>query len=154
MNGYRQEGMGRMDMTIRDGRRWSAARAYLRPGQDAGPTCSILTGCLATRVLIESGRAIGVDYAERPDSLKRPAEREVILAGGAINSPQLLMLSGIGPTGRLRSSASRCTHLPGVGRNLQDHLEFYSSRVHEPITLLKAMRPPHGRHRPALVPGQ
>ena len=101
MNGYRQEGMGRMDMTIRHGRRCSTARAYLRPAM-ARPNLTVLTRSLATRVLLDRGRAVGVEYAEGRLPKRAIAAREVILAGGAINSPQLLMLSGIGRADDLR----------------------------------------------------
>ena len=143
MNGHRQEGMGRMDMTIRDGRRWSAARAYLRPAMGR-PNLRVLTGCLATRVLLERGRAVGVEYAQGGFAAKRAlAAREVILAGGAVNSPQLLMLSGVGPADQLCEAGVPVLHdLPGVGQNLQDHLEFYFQvECREPVTLLNAMRP-------------
>ena len=105
MNGYRQEGMGRMDMTIHHGRRWSTAQAYLRPVRWR-PNLSVLTGCLATRILLERGRAVGVEYVEGGFVKQALAAREVILAGGAINSPQLLMLSGHRP-GR-RAGGGRC----------------------------------------------
>ncbi len=142
MNGYRQEGMGRMDMTIRAGRRCSTARAYLRPAM-ARPNLFVFTRCLATRVLLERGRAVGVEYREGGFVKRALAAREVILAGGAINSPQLLMLSGIGPAGHLRRVGVPVRHdLPGVGRDLQDHLEFYFQvECREPVTMLEAMRP-------------
>lgn len=142
MNGYRQEGMGRMDMTIHHGRRWSTARAYLRPAL-ARPNLTVCTGCMATRILLEQGRAVGIAYVEGVASKQALATREVILAGGAINSPQLLMLSGIGPAADLRAAGVAVAHdLPGVGQNLQDHLEFYFQvECLEPVTLLEAMRP-------------
>ena len=142
MNGHRQEGMGRMDMTIHAGRRWSAARAYLRPMRGRR-NLFVYTGCLATRVLLERGRVVGVEYAEGTLSKRAMAAREVILAGGAINSPQLLLLSGIGPADHLAGVGVPVAHeLPGVGRDLQDHLEFYFQvECREPVTLLDAMRP-------------
>ena len=142
MNGHRQEGMGRMDMTIRAGRRCSTARAYLRPAL-ARPNLRVLTRCLATRILLDRGRAVGVEHAEGGFLKRAMATREVILAGGAINSPHLLMLSGIGPADHLRQVGVPATHdLPGVGRDLQDHLEFYFQvECKEPVTLLDAMRP-------------
>jgi choline dehydrogenase len=142
MNGYRQEGMGRMDMTIRAGRRWSTAEAYLRPAARR-PNLYVFTRCLAARVLLERGRAVGVEYAEGGFVKRAMAAREVILAGGAINSPQLLLLSGVGPADHLREVGVAVTHdLPGVGRDLQDHLEFYFQvACREPVTLLDAMRP-------------
>jgi choline dehydrogenase len=144
MNGFQQEGMGRMDMTIRDGRRWSASRAYLRPAAGRR-NLWIVTRALATRIALQNGRAIGVDYVENGRLKRAVAEREVILAAGAINSPQLLQLSGIGDPDALRKLGIEVTHpLQGVGRNLQDHLEFYFQyECLEPITLLKAMQPRH-----------
>ena len=142
MNGFRQEGMGRMDMTIRDGRRCSAAKAYLRPVRRR-PNLAVLTGCLVTRVILERGRAIGVELIEAGIAKQVRAAREVIVAGGAVNSPQLLLLSGIGPADHLSSVGVPVRHeLPGVGRDLQDHLEFYFQiACREPVTLLDAMRP-------------
>ena len=103
MNGYRQEGMGRMDMTIRAGRRWSAAQAYLRPVAAPARTCSCSPAASPPGSCSSAAGRSGVEYAEDAASLKRAmATREVILAGGAINSPQLLMLSGIGPADHLR----------------------------------------------------
>lgn len=142
MNGHRQEGMGRMDMTIRAGRRCSTARAYLRPAMTR-PNLFVFTRCLATHILLDRGRAVGVEYAEGGFVKRALAAREVILAGGAINSPQLLMLSGIGPADQLRRVGVPVAHdLPGVGRDLQDHLEFYFQvECTKPVTLLDAMRP-------------
>lgn len=142
MNGCQQEGMGRMDMTIHRGRRWSTARAYLRPAMER-PNLYAFTGCLATRLVLEHGRAVGVAYATVGEEKEVRARREVILCGGAINSPQLLMLSGIGPADHLREVGVPVRHdLPGVGQNLQDHLEFYFQiECLQPVTLLNAMRP-------------
>ena len=142
MNGFRQEGVGRMDMTIRGGRRCSAAKAYLHPAAGR-PNLIVHTRSLATRVLLERGRATGIEFAEGGIVKRARATREVILAGGAINSPQLLMLSGIGPAHHLRSVGVPVVRdLPGVGRDLQDHLEFYFQvACREPVTLLEAMRP-------------
>ena len=142
MNGHRQEGFGRMDMTVHRGMRWSAARAYLRPALRR-PWLTVATGALATRLLVEGGRAVGVDYVENHRPKRAYAEAEVILAGGAINSPQLLLLSGIGPADELKHAGVRPVHdLPGVGRNLQDHLELYVQHAcREPVTLMPAMRP-------------
>ena len=121
-NGARQEGFGRWQATIRDGRRCSAAKAYLKPAL----TCrnlTVETGALATRIVIENGRAVGVEYSRRCQRLIAHAEREVILAGGVINSPHLLMLSGIGDPDELRThDIDVQVSLRGVGRNLQDHI--------------------------------
>jgi choline dehydrogenase len=142
MNGFQQEGVGRMDMTIRQGRRWSASRAYLVPAM-ARPNLRVVTRALTTRVLLERGRAVGVEYAEGGVPKRARAAREVILSGGAINSPQLLMLSGVGPVDHLREVGVPVLHdLPGVGANLQDHLELYvQQECTRPVTLLTAMRP-------------
>ena len=142
MNGYRQEGFGRMDMTVHRGIRWSAARAYLRPALKR-PGLSVVTGALATRVMVERGRAVGVEYVENHTLKRARASAEVILAGGAINSPQLLLLSGIGPADELRAADVEPMYdLPGVGRNLQDHLEIYVQYAcRRPVTLMPAMRP-------------
>jgi choline dehydrogenase len=142
MNGFQQEGVGRMDMTIRNGRRCSTALAYLKPAMGR-PNLTVVTGALATRILVQGGRAVGVDYAENglPKSVR--AGREVISCGGAINSPQLLMLSGIGPADELRALGIPVVHdLPGVGENLQDHLELYVQQAcTQPVTLLDTMKP-------------
>ncbi len=120
-NGQQQEGFGAFEATIHKGQRWSAARAYLRPAQATGRV-RILRG-LAQRVLIEEGRAQGVVLAD--GSVVR-AGCEVILAASAINSPKLLMLSGIGPAAHLtQHGIELVADRPGVGQNLQDHLELY-----------------------------
>ncbi|MFG1403328.1 GMC family oxidoreductase [Xanthobacter sediminis] len=121
-NGARQEGFGWWQSTIRDGRRCSTATAYLKPALTR-PNLTLVTGALATRVAFEGARACGVHYVRgRAERLVR-AGREVILAGGVINSPQLLMLSGIGDPAQLGAHGiSVRAALPGVGRNLQDHI--------------------------------
>jgi choline dehydrogenase len=125
MNGCQQEGFGAMDMTVDRGRRWSAASAYLRPALRR-PNLTVRTRALATRLRFERRRAVGVDYAQRGQPRRALAAREVILAGGAINSPQLLLLSGIGPSEELaKLGIEVIADRPGVGRNLQDHLEIY-----------------------------
>jgi choline dehydrogenase/4-pyridoxate dehydrogenase len=121
-NGAQQEGFGRSQQTIRDGRRCSAAVAYLRPAL-ARPNLQVETGALATKILFEGHRAIGVEYLKGRERRTAQAEREVILAGGVINSPQLLMLSGIGDPQVLRVHGIPVNvPLPGVGQNLQDHV--------------------------------
>jgi len=141
MNGFQQEGFGRMDMTIHQGRRWSAARAYLRPVLGR-PNLTVETGALTTRVLFDHGRAVGVEYRRGGRMVRATAEREVILAGGAINSPQLLMLSGVGPADHLRAHGLPVeADLAGVGQNLQDHLELYLQQAcTRPITLYDVQR--------------
>jgi choline dehydrogenase len=142
MNGYQQEGFGRMDMTIHAGERCSAARAYLHPAMTR-PNLAVETGAFVNRVLFERDRAVGVEYVRGGALYTVRAEREVILSGGAINSPQLLMLSGIGPANHLRRHGLSVTaDLPGVGQNLQDHLEMYVQyECTKPITLYSVENP-------------
>jgi choline dehydrogenase len=136
VNGERQEGFGRLDMTVKDGVRWSAANAYLRPAMKRA-NVKVVTHALATQIVFDGRRAAGVRYAKGGAQFAAMARREIILSGGPINSPQLLKLSGIGPAQELQKFDIPVVHdLPGVGENLQDHLEFYfqvASR--EPITL-------------------
>jgi choline dehydrogenase len=121
-NGAMQLGCGLFQVTQKNGRRWSAASAYLHPVA-ARENLTIVTKAHATRVLIENGRAVGVEYARGRKRRTARAAQEVVLAAGAINSPQLLLLSGIGPAAELRALGISVTHdLPGVGKNLQDHL--------------------------------
>ncbi|MBW9209417.1 GMC family oxidoreductase N-terminal domain-containing protein [Mumia sp. zg.B21] len=120
-NGASQEGAGLYQVTCRKGRRWSVVDAYLQPAMDR-PNLTVLTGALATRVVVEDGRATGVAYAVAGTEQVARAEREVVLSGGAVNSPQLLMLSGIGPATHLREHGiDVVADLPGVGANLHDH---------------------------------
>jgi choline dehydrogenase len=142
VNGYRQEGFGRMDMTVKDGVRSSAANAYLKPAMKR-PGLRVLTGALATRVTFDGRRATGVQYRRGNTEHLASARRGVILAGGPINSPQLLKLSGVGPAAELASHGIGVVHdLPGVGENLQDHLEFYFQvACTQPITLFSSMNP-------------
>jgi choline dehydrogenase len=142
MNGFQQEGFGRMDMTIHNGKRWSTASAYLRPALNR-PNLRVETGALTSRILFEGTRAVGIEYSQYGKLHQVRAEREVILCGGAINSPQLLMLSGIGQADELRAlDIPVVADLPGVGQNLQDHLELYvQQECTQPITLFDAMKP-------------
>ncbi len=120
-NGEKQEGFGPFDATIWQGKRWSAASAYLRPAQKTG-NCSIVKG-FAARVVMQSGRATGVELT---DGRVIEARAEVIIAASAINSPKLLMLSGIGPAAHLAEHGiDVVADRAGVGQNLQDHLELY-----------------------------
>ena len=108
-------------MTQKRGRRWSAADAYLHPAEGR-PNLTVLTGALTTRVLVEDGRATGVEYRGGGRVHTCARDREVVLSGGAVNTPQLLMLSGIGPADHLREVGVDVVHdLPGVGAGLQDH---------------------------------
>ena len=120
-NGAEQEGVGWYQVTIKDGKRCSAAVAYLHPAMDR-PNLRVETRAQATRLLFEGKRAVGVEYVQGGETKRAFADSEVILAGGAINSPQLLQLSGIGPAELLREHGVAVVHdLPGVGENLQDH---------------------------------
>ncbi len=125
VNGYRQEGFAPFDRNIYRGRRLSAARAYLHPVMSR-PNLDVTTRAFVTKVLFEGTRAVGVEYARGGGPPTRVRGGEVILCGGAINSPQLLQLSGIGPATLLERRGVPVVHgLPGVGQNLQDHLEVY-----------------------------
>ncbi|SDI81083.1 choline dehydrogenase [Frankineae bacterium MT45] len=120
-NGAEQEGAGQYQVTCKKGVRWSVADAYLRPALDR-PNLTVQTGALVQRVLLQGNRATGVSYRLGGHVYEAMAEREVILSGGAVNSPQLLMLSGIGPAGHLREiGIDVAVDLPGVGENLHDH---------------------------------
>ncbi len=124
VNGFKQEGFAAFDRNIRRGRRWSASKAYLDPARGRR-NLSIRTRAHVSRILFEATRATGVEYLQGGRT-QRVAAGEVILAAGAINTPQLLQLSGVGPADRLRPlGIPLVADLPGVGRNLQDHLEVY-----------------------------
>lgn len=135
-NGHRQEGFGPFDMTVWKGERWSAAKAYLRPAQAMGAE---VTRAFARRLVIEEGRAVGVEVArgDRVEVIR--AAREVIVSASAINSPKLLMLSGIGPAAHLAEHGIVVlADRPGVGQNLQDHLELYvQMAATQPVSLAK-----------------
>lgn len=136
-NGRQQEGFGPMEATIWKGTRWSAANAYLRPAQKTGRVQVVRA--LARRVVIEGGRAKGVEVRRGGAIEVIPAAREVILAASSLNSPKLLMLSGIGPATHLSEHGIPVVaDRPGVGANLQDHLEIYMQfAAQQPITLYK-----------------
>ena len=125
VNGYRQEGFAAFDRNVHDGRRLSAARAYLHPVM-ARPNLEVETFAFVTRIRFDGDRAVGVEFT-RPGRRGRRAEAgEIVLCGGAINSPQLLQLSGLGAADELRALGIDVVQdLPGVGENLQDHLEVY-----------------------------
>ena len=136
LNGERQEGFGALDMTVRDGVRASAANAYLRPAMRRS-NLKVVTHALATRIAFDGRRAVGVHYRRDGRDHRASARREVILCGGAINSPQLLKLSGVGPAAELNGfGVDIVADRPGVGENLQDHLEFtFQVASKQPITL-------------------
>jgi choline dehydrogenase len=141
MNGYQQEGFGPMDMTIFKGQRWSTSNAYLRPIKHR-KNLTIQTNSLVHRILFQGKTAVGVKVATRNKNETSIIyfEKEVILCGGSINSPQLLMLSGLGDADHLKAlDIPVVQHLPGVGNNLQDHLDLYVQyKCKKPITLHNA----------------
>jgi choline dehydrogenase len=117
-----QDGAGLFQVTQKRGARWSTADAYLRPAMAAGAV-RVETGALVTRIVISGGRAVGVQWSAGGQARQAFAEAELVLSGGAVNSPQLLMLSGVGPAAHLRELGIEVVaDLPGVGENLQDHL--------------------------------
>ncbi|HBD91590.1 MAG TPA: choline dehydrogenase [Gemmobacter sp.] len=136
-NGRQQEGFGAMEATIWQGQRWSAANAYLKPAIKTGRV-KVEKG-FARRVVIDNGRATGVELEQRGQIVTIPAKREVIIAASSINSPKLLMLSGIGAAGHLQEHGIQVwADRPGVGANLQDHLELYLQfAASQPVTLFK-----------------
>ncbi len=140
-NGAEQEGCGRYDFTIRRGRRWSTSFAFLRPVLHRR-NLTVATDSLVRRVLVENGRAAGVEFARRGRVHRVRAAREVVLCAGTVNSPQLLLLSGIGPPEELEGHGLEVVHdLPGVGRNLQDHVDcVLSYECREPVTLYRDLR--------------
>ncbi len=123
-NGERQDGIGFYQVTQKDGLRFSSAKAFLTPVK-ARSNLTILTGAHATRILLDGKRAVGIEIRQGGATRQIKATREVVLCGGAINSPQLLMLSGIGPREEISRQGINVAHeLPGVGKNLQDHLDI------------------------------
>jgi choline dehydrogenase len=143
MNGHQQEGLGPMDMTTYNGRRWSAAQAHLRPAQKRSLNLDVRSRCLVTRILFEGRKAVGVEYARNGQVEIVRATREVILSAGAISSPQTLLLSGIGNADELKKLGIPVVqNLPGVGENLQDHIEAYVQYVcTQPVSLYSATKP-------------
>jgi choline dehydrogenase len=135
-NGYMQEGFGPMHMTVKDGVRWSAANAYLKPAMNR-PNLKVLTKVMTREILMEGSRAVGVVYDQDGESKEVRCAREVLVASGPIGSPHLLHRSGIGPGNVLSDAGIQVKHdLPGVGENLQDHAEIYVQfACKQPITL-------------------
>jgi choline dehydrogenase len=135
-NGPRQEGAGYFQLTAKNGRRWSTAAGYLRQARKR-PNLAIELNAHATRILFAGRRAIGVEYRKGEKTRAAYADAEVILAGGAFNSPQLLQLSGLGPADLLSAHGiAVIAHMPGVGADLQDHLQVRMQfRCTEPITM-------------------
>jgi choline dehydrogenase len=141
VNGYRQEGFAPFDRNIRNGRRLSASRAYLHPVMDRR-NLEVRTRAFVTRVLFEGKRAVGVEYTTGKGAAHRAYGGTIVLAGGSINSPQLLQLSGVGNADELRAlGIDPVEHVPGVGEHLQDHLEVYvqyGSRL--PVSMQPALQ--------------
>ena len=142
LNGYRQEGFGDLEMTVDQGVRCSAARAYLAPSAGR-PNLTVRARSSATRLRLEDDRAVGVEYQHRGQAHYAGARQGVLLSAGAIGSPQLLMLSGIGPADVLEPLGIDLHHeLSGVGRNLMDHLEVYFQQAcTRPVSLNRSLHP-------------
>jgi choline dehydrogenase len=141
-NGAQQEGVGFYDLTIKDGGRWSASFAYLHPALGR-ENLTVETNALVNRIVTEKGRAVAVEFAQNGRTRTVHAAREILLCGGAVNSPQTLMLSGIGPADALRGHGiAPVAGLPGVGQNLQDHLDvMVQMECTQPVTLFKYTQP-------------
>ncbi len=141
VNGYQQEGFAAFDKNVRNGRRMSAARCYIHPVFDARPNLELLTRTLVSKIIFEGKRAVGVEIIR---GRKREIIRagQIILCGGAINSPQLLQLSGVGNAADLTPHGIPVVHdLPGVGENMQDHLEVYVQHgCKQPVSVWPAMQ--------------
>jgi choline dehydrogenase len=140
VNGYRQEGFAPFDRNVYRGRRLSAARAYLHPVMNRA-NLTVRTRAFVTKILFEGTRAVGVEY-RHGNKVQQARAGQVILCGGAINSPQLLQLSGVGPAGLLREHGiDVVADLPGVGENLQDHLEVYVQYAcKQPVSVAPALK--------------
>lgn len=141
-NGRAQEGFGPYQLTIHNGKRWSAASAYLRPALER-KNLTIESNALVTRIVFEGTRAVGVEFVQKKQKQVVRATREVILSGGAVNSPQTLLLSGVGPAETLKNfDIPVVINLKGVGQNLQDHLDCsIQYECTQPITLYGALKP-------------
>jgi len=140
-NGTVQEGVGWYDVTQRNARRESASTAYLRPARNR-PNLTIETHALGTKVIVENGRATGLRYTVKGRPRTAQADREVVLSGGSVNSPRLLLLSGIGPADELTALGIDVAHdLPGVGMNLQDHMDVYLTAETIPVSYNESDRP-------------
>ncbi|WP_136661051.1 choline dehydrogenase [Nitratireductor sp. XY-223] len=140
-NGAEQEGFGRFDFTIRKGKRWSTSSAFLKPVMSRR-NLTIETGALTHRILVESGRAVGVEFSQGGEFRTARADGEVIVSAGTVNSPQLMLLSGIGPADELSEhDIDTVLDLPGVGKNLQDHVDCVMSwECLKPVTLYGDLR--------------
>ncbi|BAU31051.1 GMC family oxidoreductase [Microcella alkaliphila] len=140
-NGAVQDGVGYYDVTQKRARRESAATAYLRSARDRR-NLTIHTHALATKVIVENGRATGIEYTHDGEPATARANREVVLSGGAVNTPRLLLLSGIGPGDELRALGVPVVHdLPGVGKNFQDHMDVYLTAETTDVSYNRSDRP-------------
>ena len=140
-NGAVQDGVGFYDVTQRKARRESASTAYLRPARNR-ENLTIQPHALGTRILVEKGRVTGVQYTVKGKPAVAYADRELVLSGGAVNSPRLLLLSGIGPADELRALGVDVVHnLPGVGKNFQDHMDVYLTAETIPVSYNESDRP-------------
>ena len=148
VNGFRQEGFAAFDRNIHRGRRLSAARAYLHPVM-ARANLKVVCRAFVTKILFTGKRAVGIEFTRGSGPLRRVRAGEIILCGGAINSPQLLQLSGVGSAGPLKAlDVDLVQDLPGVGENLQDHLEVYVQFAAKlPVSVAPALK---WRNRPAV----
>ncbi|MBL09799.1 MAG: choline dehydrogenase [Acidiferrobacteraceae bacterium] len=135
-NGYQQEGFGPMQMTVDRGVRASTAHAYLRPTENR-PNLKVVSNALVNRIIVRNRKAVGIEYQRKGELFNLTAKQEIIISCGSIGSPVLLQRSGIGPKKILDNVGIKCVmNLPGVGQNLQDHLEIYfQHQCKEPITL-------------------
>lgn len=142
LNGGEQYGVGPCDGTVRDGIRSSVSRCYIKPVKKR-PNLTFHVRAMASRIIVKAGRAVGVEFIQNRQKKTIYADKEVILCGGAFNSPHLLQISGIGDPGHLQRIGVRTVHeLPGVGRNLQDHLaSSVKQGLSKPISLLNQTRP-------------
>jgi choline dehydrogenase len=140
-NGAAQEGVGLYDVTQKNARRDSASTAYLKPIR-LRPNLTIQTHALARRILIGNGRAVGLEYALKGEPATVRVDRELILSSGAVNTPRLMLLSGIGPAGELSPLGIPVVHdLPGVGKNFQDHMDVYHTAATTPVSYNESDRP-------------
>jgi choline dehydrogenase len=140
-NGESQDGVGYYDVTQRNAHRESAATAYLKPARGR-PNLTVVTNAQATKIIIERGRATGLCYRHRKHTATARTRGELIVSGGAINSPRLLLLSGIGPADELGALGIDVVHdLPGVGKNLQDHMDVYLTARTTPVSFNESDRP-------------
>lgn len=138
-NGAQQEGFGAYQVTHKNGERWSAAKGYLAPHRER-PNLQVFTEAQVCKILLEKKRAVGAEWLHRGQTLQLRARREVLLCAGALQSPQILMLSGIGPRAHLLEHRIATVHdLPGVGQNLQDHVDvvqvIHAPKAHDAVSL-------------------